>query len=125
MTRRTIVSLLTFLLLGRLAPVGAAQQEADDTLLPAVELSVNLERLKRKLAALPATDEERSILKLSFYVEVYGRSPGLNLLQGFDLHTGPVPFGGATHADMRDLWTPQEFSTPAAVSVPLGWIFKR
>ena len=125
MTRRIIISLLTFLLLGVLAPAGAAQQEVDDILLPAVELPVNLERLKRKLAALPATDEERSILKLDFYVDVYGRSPRLNLLEGFDLHSGPVPFGGATHADIRDLWTPQEFSTPAAVSVPLGWIFKR
>ena len=49
----------------------------------------------------------------------------LNLLQGFDLHTGPVPFGGVTHADMRNLWTPQEFSTPPALSIPLGWSSKR
>ena len=125
MTRRTIVSLLTVLLLGSLAPVGAVPQEVEDVVLPAVELPVNLERLKRKLAALPPSDEDRSILKLNFYIEVYGRSPRLNLLQGFDIHTGPVPFGGATNADMRDLWTPQEFSTPAAISLPLGWLFTR
>lgn len=124
MIRRAIVSLVTLLLLGPLAPVGAASQEADNALLPSVELSVNLARLKRKLAALPATDEERSILKLDFYVDVYGRLPQINVLEGFDLHTGPVPFGGAMHADMRDLWTPEEFSTPAAFTIPLGWVFK-
>ena len=124
MTWRTIVPLLTVLLWGPLVPVGAEPQEVDKALLPAVELPVNLERLKRKLAALPATDEERSILKLNFYIEVYGRSPRLNLLQGFDIHTGPVPFGGVTHTELRDLWTPQEFSTPPVVSIPLGWLFK-
>ena len=124
MTRRAIVSLLTVLLLSPLAPVHAAAQ--DDAPLAAVELPVNLERLKRKLAALPASDEERSLLKLSFYVDVYGRAPRFDPLEGFDIHTGPVPFGGPSHADLRSLWTPEAFSAPAAdLTSVLGWLFQR
>ncbi|MDP6581560.1 MAG: hypothetical protein QF681_12970 [Vicinamibacterales bacterium] len=126
MTRRAIVSAVTILLVSQFLPVNAAPQEVAVDPLPAVELPVNLERLKRKLAALPATDEERSLLKLNFYLEVYARAPRINPLEGFDIHTGPVPFGGPSDADMRALWTPREFSTPAAdLGSVLGWIFKR
>ena len=90
-----------------------------------MRIAVNLERVKQKLAALPALDDTRSLLKLSYYLDVYGRAPEPNLLEGFDVFAGPAPFGGPTHADMRDLWTPEEFSSPAIVSIPLGWIFKR
>ena len=125
MTLRAVVSVLAVLLLNPLAPGRAAAQEVDGSRPPAVRIAVNLERVKRKLAALPALDNERSLLKLSYYLDVYGRAPRLNLLEGFDVLAGPAPFGGPTHADMRALWTPEEFSSPAIVSIPLGWIFKR
>ena len=128
MTHSAIVSLLTMLLLGPLASVDAAAQDVDDAPppLPAVELSVNLERLKRKLETLPATDEERSVMKLNFYLNVYGSAPRINPLLGFDLHTGPVPFGGPSHADMLNQWTPEEFSAPVAdLGSVLGWLFNR
>ena len=44
-----------------------AQERKVDPL-PAVELAVNLERLKQRLAELPESDEERSLLKLDYYV---------------------------------------------------------
>ena len=126
MTQRTIASLLTLLLLSTLASVDTAAQEINGAPLPAVELPVNLERVKQKLAALPATDEERSLLKLNFYVEVYGSAPRINLLEGFNLHTGPVPFGGPSHADLRNLWTPEEFRAHAVdLASVLGWILRR
>ena len=126
MTQRAIVSLLTVLLLSPLATAEASQQDIDGAPLPAVEVLVNLERVKRKLAALPATGEKRSILKLSYYLEVYGRAPRLDLLQGFDRYNGPVPFGGPSHADMQALWTPKEFSAPVAdLGSALDWLLKR
>ena len=126
MTRPAIASVLTVLLLSPLAPATAAAQKDDQAPLPAVELPVNLERLKQKLAALPATDEERSFLKLNFYLAVYGSAPRINPLAGFDIHTGPVPFGVPSDADLRSLWTPKEFSAPAAdLGSVLGWIFNR
>ena len=126
MTRRVTVLLLSVLVLSPLAPVKTAAQEVDGTPLPAVELPVNLERVKTKLAALLATDKGRSLLQLSYYLEVYGRAPRLNLLRGFDLDTGPVPFGGPSHADMRALWTPEEFSSPVAdLGSFFDWILER
>ena len=126
MSDRAIVPLLTVLLLSPLVSVDAAAQEADDASLPEVKFSVNLERLKRKLATLPAADEDRTSLRLSFYLSVYARAPRINPLLGFDLQSGPVPFGGPTHADMRELWTPEEFSAPVAdLGSVLGWLLKR
>ena len=127
MDQRAIVMLLAVLLPSPLAPVDiAAQQVAEPALLPAVELPVNLERLKRKLAVLPATDEGRSRLRLAFYLDVYGRAPRFNPLEGFDIHTGPVPFGAPSHADLRALWTPEAFRAPVVdLTSVFGWIFKR
>ena len=127
MTTRVTVVLLLAVLLSPLPAWSAARQEVGERpLLQAVELPVNLERLKRKLAALPASEEGRSLLKLNFYVEVYGRAPRIDPLEGFDIHTGPVPYGPPTHADMLRLWTPEEFSAPAAdLGSVLGWIFNR
>jgi hypothetical protein len=114
MTFRAFVSLLTVLLLSPIAAVRAAAQDDDRAPQPAVRLSVNLERLKQKLAALPASDDERSLLALNYYLEVYGRAPRINLLEGFDAHIGPSPFGAPSHDDMRAIWTPEEFSSPVA-----------
>ncbi len=126
MTLRAIVSVLGVLLLSPLAPVRAAAQDVDGAALPAIRLAVNLERVKRKLAALPASEDGRSILDLNYYLEVYGRAPRLDLLEGFDTHIGPVPFGGPSHADLRDLWTPEEFSSPVAdLGSLFDWLLKR
>ena len=84
----------------------------------AVELPINLERLKQRLAALPTDDDERPLIR--FYVEVYGQAPRVNPLLGFDLHTGPVNHGAPTHAEMLRQWTPEEFRTPVA---DLGSLF--
>ena len=126
MTLRAIVSLLTMLLLSPIAPVQADTQEVDRAPLPAVRLPINLERVKRKLAALPASDDERSLLSLSYYLEVYGSAPRIDLLEGFDTHIGPTPFGGPSHDDMRALWTPEEFSSPVVdLGSLLDWISNR
>ena len=127
MTLRAIVAVLAvLLLLSPLAPVAAAAQDVDGPRVRAARVPVNLERVKRKLAALPASDDERSLLDLSYYLEVYGRTPRLNLLAGFDSHTGPVPFGAPSHADMQALWTPQAFSAPVAnLSSLFDWLLKR
>lgn len=127
MNQHTAVLSLAVLLLGVLTPVpGRAQQVAEPAPLPSVELPVNLERLKRKLAALPASDDERSLLRLAFYLDVYGRAPRLNPLDGFDIHTGPIPFGSPSQADLRSVGTPAAFRAPVAdLTKVLGWIFNR
>ena len=126
MTLRASVSLLTVLLLSPIAPVRAAAQDDDRAPQPAVRLSVNLERVKQKIAALPASDDQRSLLALNYYLEVYGRAPRINLLKGFDTQIGPSPFGAPSHDDMRAIWTPEEFSSPVAnLGSLFNWLSKR
>lgn len=108
------------------APMAASQENASPAPLPAVELPINLERVKRQLAVLPSSEEARSRLKLDFYVNVYARAPRIDPLEGFDLHTGLVPHGAPSHAEMMRQWTPRGFDTPVAdLGSVLGWILGR
>ncbi len=134
MTQRAIVSLLTALVLSAVAPVQVAAQDVDGARRPSEvggglrppEIGINFERVKRTLAALPTSDEERSLLDLNYYLSVYGRAPGIKFLEGFDAVNGPVPFGVPTHAVFQDLWTPEEFSAPVAdVGSLVQWLFNR
>ena len=93
--------------------------------LPAEELPVSLERIKRRLHRLPPTHEERSLLRLSYYIEVYGRLPRIDLVQGFDVHNGPVPYGAPTHAELLAVMSPREFRPAVAkLNSIIGWTFK-
>ena len=134
MTQRAIVSLLTALVLSAVAPVQVTAQDVDGARRPSEvggglrppEVGINFERVKRTLAALPTSDEERSLLDLNYYLSVYGRAPGIKFLEGFDAVSGPVPFGVPTHAVFQDLWTPEEFSAPVAdVGSLVQWLFNR
>ncbi len=93
--------------------------------LPEEELPVSLERIKQQLDRLPPTHEERSLLRLSYYVEVYGRLPRIDLVQGFDVHNGPVPFGVPTDAELLAIMSPREFRPAVAkLNSIIGWTFK-
>ena len=83
--------------------------------LPAEELPASLERIKRKQAQVgPA---QSSLLRLDYYVEVYGRAPKIDVLQDFDVHSGPVPYGAPTHAGLLGL-IPPESRTPPLLLLP-------
>jgi hypothetical protein len=86
-------------------PTAAAAQ-------PAGELPVSLERIRRKLAQTPPSRTKG--LKLEYYVEVYGKSPQVDLLADFNAETGAVQYGSPTHQEFLDLVTPQEFKSPPA-----------
>ena len=111
---------------GRPVPAPAVQESAPPASLPAIELPINLERVKRRLEVLPGSEEARSRLKLEFYVNVYARAPRIDPLEGFDIHTGLVPHGAPSHADMMRQWTPRGFDVPAAdIGSVIGWILGR
>ena len=102
-----------------------AQESFETPWFDAEALPISLERIKRQLARLPVRDEERNLLYLSYYVEVYGRAPRINVIQNFDIHNGQVPYGAPSHAEMIAVTTPREFRTPALMSFPLfGWAQK-
>ena len=111
-----------------LIPAGStmAQESSETPRLNAEELPVSLERIKRQLDRLPVGDWERNLLRLSYYVEVYGRAPRINVIQNFDIHNGPVPYGAPSHAKMIAVTMSRELRTPAATSFPvIGWTWKR
>ena len=67
-------------------------------------------RIKRKQAQVGSA--QSSLLRLDYYVEVYGRAPKIGVLQDFDVHSGPVPYGAPTHAKLLGLILPPESRTP-------------
>ena len=79
----------------------------------------------RQLDRLPPNHEERSLLRLSSYIEVYGRLPRIDLVQGFDVHNGPVPYGAPTHAELLAVMSPRELRPAVAtLNSIIGWTFK-
>ncbi len=95
--------------------VSVLREEGLDPL-PAEEQPVSLQRIKRKLAQLAPT--QSSLLRLDYYIEVYGRAPKINVLQAFDVHNGPVPYGAPTHAELLGLIRPPESRTPPLLLSP-------
>ncbi len=124
---RPIVAAIVCLTLVAVATIALDGQAPEgDTPLEAVDLPVSLERIKRQLERLPVAKSEQDVLRLNFYVRVYGRAPKVNVFEGFDMHNGPVPYAAPTHATMRDIMTPVEFSTPAVnFGNVIGWAWRR
>ena len=124
---RTAGVLLTVITLGVSgATTVQSQTSASDEPLEAVDLPVSLERIRNQLERLPVAQSEQDVLRLNFYVRVYGRAPDVELFEGYDLHNGPVPYGTPTHADMRELISPVQVSTPGRqFGNVIGWAWRR
>ena len=103
------------------APTGGA---GPAVILNAEEFPVSLERIKRRMARLPKTDRQRDFLRLSYYIDVYGRAPKIDLIQGFDVHTGPIPYGSPTHSEMVNAMTPREWRPATANLSGVGWTMR-
>lgn len=99
-------------------PGSPARPEASEpipTVEPLEDLPVSLDRIRARLAAQPRTTESKDGLRLSYYVDVFGVAPQLDIF-GPDINftTAPVQYGGMTHREFLDLVTPQEFKSPVA-----------
>ena len=111
------------------ASIAAAAPQSDQQISHPIENRLSkgdaLERIKRQLDRLPPTHTERSVLRLSYYIEVYGRLPRIDLVQGFDVHNGPVPYGAPTHAELLAVMSPRELRPAVAkLNSIIGWTFK-
>lgn len=79
------------------------------------DIPVSLDRIRRGLAAQPRTREVRNNLRLEYYVDVFGKSPDLQLFAPeMNLTNAPVMYGGMTHQEFLQVVTPEEFRAPAA-----------
>jgi hypothetical protein len=100
---------LAALLSSTLGFPAAAQQNVDVSKLP-----VNLERIQRQLQQATVRENQDG-LNLSFFVDVYGRAPRIELWAPEpNLMTGPAPYGAPSHRQILEQITPQEFRAPAA-----------
>lgn len=112
------------------APAPVTTSAADARPAPSIkvdELPISIARIQRRLAQLPATTtEENHGLRLNYYIEVVGKAPPIDVLRGFDVNSGPVPFSAPTHQDFVRFVTPQEFSTPPFdLSAVMSWLAQR
>ena len=91
-----------------------AQQQHSDADHTDLKLPVSLDRIKRELSRTEQTAENGVILRLRYYVDVYSRSPAVDLIRNtFDLSDGPVPYGAPTHQEMLNAMTPRRWRSPA------------
>jgi hypothetical protein len=89
-------------------PAPAAAHDIDVT-----KLGVSLSRIQRGLFIAEAREKQGGdAMHLEFNVQVYGKSPKIEVLKGLDLFNGAVPGTAPTHGQMIEYWTPQIYRTP-------------
>jgi hypothetical protein len=77
------------------------------------KLPVSLERLQRRIRE-SVEREERNGPAIRYTVDVFGRSPRIELFRREDnLVNSAIPYGAPTHQEMMDIVTPKEFRSPA------------
>lgn len=88
--------------------------QTPSTSVPDIEaLGLSFDRIKRLLADR-APSQNKSPLKLNYYVEVVALAPTIELFTREELAPGAgvIPWGPPTHADIVRLLTPIEFRSP-------------
>lgn len=119
-------TLTTLLIVAALAlPATAAAQDQVDV----SKMGVSLERIRRDLVPDARERVGGSPLNLQIHVEVFGRAPEIDFLEGFDV-SGPVSYGPPTHREVLDVLTPREFRSPvmplSAIAVQAAqWLSQR
>ena len=109
--------LVTLVLIVGLATPGFAQDPAPapapDPQIDVTKLGVSLSRIQRGLFIAESREKQGGdAMHLEFNVQVYGRSPKIEVLKGLDLFNGGVPGSAPTHRQMIDFVTPVIYRTP-------------
>jgi hypothetical protein len=89
-------------------PAPAPTPEIDVT-----KLGVSLSRIQKGLFIAESRERQGGdAMHLEFNVQVYGKSPKIEVLKGVDLVNGAVPGTSPTHNQMMEYWTPQIYRSP-------------
>lgn len=84
-----------------------------DPSIDVTKLGVSLSRIQRGLFIAESREKQGGdAMHLQFNVQVYGRSPKIEVLKGLDLFNGAVPGTAPSHGQMIEYWTPQIYRTP-------------
>ncbi|MCL4844955.1 MAG: hypothetical protein KJ066_00340 [Acidobacteria bacterium] len=91
-----------------------AEGQTTPTPQPSDDWPLSVSRVRTLLEREEARERSRGDdeLRLNYYIEVYGKSARIDVLQGFDFTSGAVQYGGMTHREFLDLTTPQAFRSP-------------
>ena len=100
------------------APTPQPEPEFDVT-----KLGVSLKRIQQGLFIAESREKRGGdALHLEFNVQVYGKSPKLEVLKGVDLFNGHVPGTAPTHRQVIEYLTPQIYRTPGLpISALASW----
>ena len=113
---RTLIAIgmtLTLACVGVHVQGAAAQAPDTGSTRPVAELPVSLERIQRRIDEIARAGDDAILLRLTSYVDVFARAPGIELFRPtFDLELGPIPYGAPTHGEMIAAMTPRQWRPP-------------
>ena len=130
--RRALIACIALLVVGLAAPAAAGQQPAATEDADSGTLPVSLDRIKRRMAALPA-EENRLLLRLTTRINVYARAQAVAVLEGFNVESwrsplggrtgGAIAYGSPTHNEMVNAATPGFWRQRASslATIGAGW----
>ena len=128
------IACIVLLVLGPPAPAAAGQEAAaaEDPGMDGDVLPVSLDRIRRRLATLPA-DEDRLLLRVTERVDVYARAQAIAVLEGFNVESwtsllggrtgGAIAYGSPTRNETLNAMTPEFWRNRASslAGIGIGW----
>ena len=69
----------------------------------------SLDRIRKQLDRVTEAGEENDLLRLDYYIDVYGRLPEINIVEGFKLDSGPVRFSVPSTTELLNASTPERY----------------
>lgn len=132
--RRTLIACTVLLVVGLAAPAAGGQEPAaaEEVNADSGTLPVSLDRIKRRMTALPA-EEDRLLLRLTTRINVYARAQAVAVLEGFNVESwrsplggrtgGAIAYGSPTHNEMVNAATPGFWRqrTSSLATIGAGW----
>jgi len=94
-------------------PPAPAQKQSETPIDPN-KLGVSIAKIQRGLFIASERDKSKADggIRLEFNVQVYGKAPRIEVLNGLDLFNGAVPGTAPTHGQMLEYITPAIYRTP-------------
>ena len=72
-------------------------------------LTGSLDRIRKQLDRVTEAGKDNDLFRLDYYIDVYGRLPELNIVEGFKLDSGPVRFSVPTTTELLNASTPERY----------------
>ena len=128
------IACIAILVVGLATPAAAGQASAAgaEARLDSGTLPVSLDRIKRRMAALP-DEEDRLLLRLTTRINVYARAQAVAVLEGFNVESwtsglggrtgGAIAYGSPTHNEIVNAMTPEFWRQRASSlsTIGVGW----